>query len=172
MLLRASVNPQDHETAPPLRRISCWLHVPLCNFLQDIIIEGIYRKLFGGKLDQKNELVRRFLHCWVRARACWGCGACDASPIRLIHQRGQLQLRLDFVIGRDIKPGELDKMIDVLGTWCTNCEGLLSEMMGNMDFADARKAADVADEEKLVAEVRPHECRCTLLVCRQMEWSQ
>jgi len=87
--------------------------------LEDIVIEGICRKLFGGKLDQKLK-----------------------------------QVKLTFVVGRDLKTGDLDYMITVMDNWCSNCEGLLADMMAKMNAADSAKKADKETEEKVVLEIK------------------
>eukprot|EP00039_Didymoeca_costata_P030323 m.29028 g.29028 ORF g.29028 m.29028 type:complete len:262 (+) comp8056_c0_seq1:151-936(+) len=86
--------------------------------LEDTIIEAIYRKLIGGKLDQKNQL-----------------------------------LTLDFVIGRDLRPGDMDKMLATMTNWCSNCERLLKDMEDKMKYADECKAADIKQEEDILKEI-------------------
>jgi len=102
----------------PYKDLIAALDVASLRDLEDIIIEAIYRKLIGGKLDQKNQ-----------------------------------QLSLDFVIGRDLKDGDLDRMINVLDNWCENCEVLLGKMEEKMTFADKCKEADQAAEAKLLEEI-------------------
>jgi len=38
------------------------------------------------------------------------------------------QLEIEYVMGRDIKAGALDSMIDILTDWCSNCEDALSSL--------------------------------------------
>eukprot|EP00040_Diaphanoeca_grandis_P004348 m.28270 g.28270 ORF g.28270 m.28270 type:complete len:261 (-) comp15892_c0_seq1:58-840(-) len=94
------------------------LHVQSLRELEDVLIEGIYRKIFVGKMDQKNA-----------------------------------QFTMDSGVGRDLKPGELEKMTQLFVDWADNCQGIIDDMDKEMKAADFAKAFDLQAEERIVKEI-------------------
>lgn len=86
--------------------------------LEDLIIEGQYRKLLSGKMDQKNQ---RFM--------------------------------VDNVIGRDLKPGDLERMNELFSSWAQNCQTIINEMDTQMNVADGAKAHDAQIEKEILAKI-------------------
>ncbi|EGD81160.1 hypothetical protein PTSG_11200 [Salpingoeca rosetta] len=101
--------------------------------LEDLIIDAIYRGLIGGKMDQANQRSSRH--------------TCTSA----------LQLIADWTFGRDIVPGDIDKMIGLMSTWHSNCESTLAELEAEMRRATAAKQAAQqaqADHDAKVSAVR------------------
>lgn len=69
-----------------------------------------------------------------------------------LDQIGQ-QLLVESVVGRDIKQGDVQIMMETMRKWSANCERLLHEMEEKMAFADEQKTTADRKEQELAKTV-------------------
>lgn len=63
------------------------------------------------------------------------------------------QLEVDYTIGRDIKPEDIQKIAATLKEWCDSCESVLSTIEQQIDRANSAKGAHIMHNEKIDQEV-------------------
>lgn len=70
------------------------------------------------------------------------------------------QLEVDYAIGRDIGPGDVNTMASVLQEWCDSCEAILSNIESQIHKANNTK--DSRNKQKAVLEVEVGNIKKTL----------
>lgn len=78
-----------------------------CNVFQDLIIEAIYADVIHGKLDQLNNQVL-LVYFVIFTRKCLSVK---------FDVLGLFQLEVEYAIGRDITPENLNSTVRVLDEW-------------------------------------------------------
>jgi len=106
--------------------------------LEDFIINHcIYAGSISAKLDQKQRYleVSRYESCHTQA---------SFSRVRR---------QVENAAGRDLRPGQLEDMIDTLSNWMTISSDLLTSIQGKLDWANetsnAKKAHQIEVSEKI-----------------------
>lgn len=80
-------------------------------------------------------------------------GRCSISDI--IHgklDQRKKHLEIDYTIGRDIKPDDIQKIANTLKEWCESCETMLSAIEHQIDRADSAKTAYVLHNDDVETE--------------------
>mmetsp|Transcript_27294 Transcript_27294/g.71545 ORF Transcript_27294/g.71545 Transcript_27294/m.71545 type:complete len:250 (+) Transcript_27294:62-811(+) len=62
-------------------------------------------------------------------------------------------LTIDFAMGRDLRPGDLDHMISLFDDWADNCEQLLTQVDSEMATANEKKVKDDEHEKKILRKI-------------------
>lgn len=68
------------------------------------------------------------------------------------------QLEIDFVLGRDIRPDDIQSISETLQEWCKSCETVLECIELQINKANTDKANRLAHQKNIEAEV-------SLMIC-------
>lgn len=63
------------------------------------------------------------------------------------------QLEVDYAIGRDIRPGDIDVIVNCLQEWCSACEGVLASVESQIHRANSQKNKSVIRKSEIEQEV-------------------
>lgn len=60
---------------------------------------------------------------------------------------------MDYAIGRDIKPSDIDVIVNCLQEWCSACEGVLGSVESQIHRANSQKNKSVSRKAEIEQEV-------------------
>uniref|UniRef100_A0A1L8DW43 Putative cop9 signalosome complex subunit 7 n=1 Tax=Nyssomyia neivai TaxID=330878 RepID=A0A1L8DW43_9DIPT len=63
------------------------------------------------------------------------------------------QLEVDYAIGRDIRPGDINQIVDTLQEWCDSCAAVLNCIETQIHRANAEKARTISHKDKIEQEI-------------------
>ncbi|GAB0096104.1 COP9 signalosome complex subunit 7 [Sergentomyia squamirostris] len=63
------------------------------------------------------------------------------------------QLEVDYAIGRDIRPDDINQIVDTLQEWCDSCAAVLNCIDSQIHRANAEKVRSIKHKEKIEQEI-------------------
>eukprot|EP00850_Spirogloea_muscicola_P008766 SM000047S16905 [mRNA] locus=s47:638320:640886:- [translate_table: standard] len=127
--------------------------------LEDMLINDcMYAGIIRGKLDQQQRCLEV-----ICLSTCWGSADYSIIQVELsgLTKAAQwnVELQVHSAAGRDLRPGQVESLLETLGTWLSTAEELLVTIQDKIHWADAQSAAhwrhrkeveDAAEEVKNV----------------------